>query len=358
MTTSTNSSTSDTEKDTHTTTLGESTAHNLPARPPRTTTASELKQALKSAGLSVAPSAYGTGLRSPKYSPTSSTFRRGLSPTSPTFQSQQLLSPTGQGVLPASPQIQLRLVPASPNSPPLSPEQRVQAERRAEVRTQMFKKLRALPLKHAWTFYSEKAVLEGEHVAENYARNLMVIEEVETVQMFWQVFNNTPLDLPLKSSIHFFKRGVKPLWEDPRNLHGGAWTFRIPSTHAPAFFREVLMLLIGEQLQDAITLSSTSTTPTLSYASRTPISAIQPLNDDICGATYSSRFNTYLVQIWHRDATNARSVHAIYERVMGVVPGDVVGSVKVYYKKHNEHKDFKRIGSDAEGFVVGMTMMM
>ncbi|ODQ54336.1 translation initiation factor eIF4e [Saitoella complicata NRRL Y-17804] len=179
--------------------------------------------------------------------------------------------------------------------------------------------------------------------------------------MFWQVFNNTPLDLPQKSSIHFFKRGVKPLWEDPRNLHGGAWTFRIPSSYAPAFFREVLMLLIGEQLQDAITPSAASTTPTLSYASRTPISAIRPLNDDICGATYSSRFNTYLVQIWHRDASNARSVHAIYERVMGVVPGDVVERVKVYYKKHHEHKDFKRVGSEGEGSaggVVGMTRMM
>ncbi|GAO45794.1 hypothetical protein G7K_0045-t1 [Saitoella complicata NRRL Y-17804] len=312
MTTSRNTSTSNTEKDTHPptpkspTTLGESTAHNLPARPPRTTTASELKQALKSAGLSVSPSAYGTGLRSPTYSPTSSAFRRGLSPTSPTFQPQpnmQLLSPTG---LPASPQVLLRLVPASPNSPPLSPEQRVQAERRAEVRTQMFKKLRALPLKHAWTFYSEKAVLEGEHVAEYYARNLMVIEEVETVQMFWQVFNNTPLDLPQKSSIHFFKRGVKPLWEDPRNLHGGAWTFRIPSSYAPAFFREVLMLLIGEQLQDAITPSAASTTPTLSYASRTPISAIRPLNDDICGATYSSRFNTYLTMSQQRETLDIK----------------------------------------------------
>jgi hypothetical protein len=42
---------------------------------------------------------------------------------------------------------------------------------------------------------------------------LKEIAQISTVQSFWQVFNNTPFtNLPLKDSLHLFKKNVKPLW--------------------------------------------------------------------------------------------------------------------------------------------------
>jgi hypothetical protein len=65
-----------------------------------------------------------------------------------------------------------------------------------------------------------------------------------------------------------FKRGVKPRWEDPRNIHGGtlspilpppsnvigAWTFRLaPNQKTVDFFLHLVLLMIGESLTDSLT---------------------------------------------------------------------------------------------------------
>ena len=56
----------------------------------------------------------------------------------------------------------------------------------------------------------------------------------------------------MKDSVHFFKRGVKPVWEDPRNITGGSWTFRVPKAQSGEFWKETLLLAVGEQFADVI----------------------------------------------------------------------------------------------------------
>lgn len=70
---------------------------------------------------------------------------------------------------------------------------------------------------------------------------------------FWEVLNSFPFGaLKLKDSVHFFKRGVKPVWEDRRNVHGGAWTIRVPKAKAEEFFKQCLFMGVGEQFADVI----------------------------------------------------------------------------------------------------------
>lgn len=47
---------------------------------------------------------------------------------------------------------------------------------------------------------------------------------------------------------------MKPIWEDPRNNKGGAWTFRIPKTggNSGNFWREIQLMAIGEVLQEVV----------------------------------------------------------------------------------------------------------
>jgi len=97
-------------------------------------------------------------------------------------------------------------------------------------------------------------------------------------QTFWQVYNNTPFTtLPLRDSLHLFKKNVKPIWydissfrivgcpessflflflfllrEDSRNKNGGAWIFRVPKANSQEFWKEVLMMAIGEVLQEVV----------------------------------------------------------------------------------------------------------
>ena len=80
-----------------------------------------------------------------------------------------------------------------------------------------------------------------------------MLENIITVKSFWEAFNGFPLHgLKMKDSVHFFKRSVKPVWEDPRNVKGGSWTFRVQKDKSEEFWKEVLLLAVGEQFADVI----------------------------------------------------------------------------------------------------------
>jgi hypothetical protein len=43
-------------------------------------------------------------------------------------------------------------------------------------------------------------------------------------QDFWRYWNNIELNrLPLNSNLRLFKKGIRPTWEDPKNVQGGKW---------------------------------------------------------------------------------------------------------------------------------------
>jgi hypothetical protein len=82
---------------------------------------------------------------------------------------------------------------------------------------------------------------------------LIKLHTIGDVREFWEVFNNFDVTrLPLRDSVHLFHKGVKPVWEDPRNVRGGAWTFRVPKDKAKEFWSAIAMMAIGESLQEAV----------------------------------------------------------------------------------------------------------
>ena len=46
-----------------------------------------------------------------------------------------------------------------------------------------------------------------------------------------------------------FVKDVKPEWEDPAHINGGAWTFRAKRGHANQIWENLLLGLIGEQFE-------------------------------------------------------------------------------------------------------------
>lgn len=69
---------------------------------------------------------------------------------------------------------------------------------------------------------------------------------MKSVEQFWNVYShiqrpqgNTYLNLLFailfsefekgsdKTDLHFFKQGIKPVWEDPSNVEGGKWILRV-----------------------------------------------------------------------------------------------------------------------------------
>jgi len=190
---------------------------------------------------------------------------------------------------------------------------------RAERRMAMFKTLRPLPLRHEWVFWHDRSAANTTGVDDNYEDQLKEIAQISTIQSFWKVFNNIPFqNLPLRDSYRLFKKNVRPIWEDPRNAKGGAWTFRVPKANSYEFWKEIQMMAIGENLQEVV-----------------------EKGDDICGVSCSVRFNSHLIMVWNRDGDNQKSIDKILERILEYLPEELrPQSQNYYYKKHKAHKAY------------------
>jgi len=124
------------------------------------------------------------------------------------------------------------------------------------------------PLVHSWTFWHDRqdrrtspsaTPTPAESDGTKYEDRLVKLLDLSDVKHFWELYNNFDLKaMHLRDSVHLFKKGVKPLWEDARNARGGAWTFRVPKEQAPDFWKHVCLLAIGENLQEAVASDRTS----------------------------------------------------------------------------------------------------
>lgn len=120
---------------------------------------------------------------------------------------------------------------------------------RDALKLNMLRRIRPAPLKYAWAFYHDKNSASGDYEG----RLTVMLENIVTIKPFWEMMNQFPFgNLRLRDSVHFFKRGVKPVWEDPRNINGGSWTFRVPKAQSHDFWKETLLLVVGEQFADVI----------------------------------------------------------------------------------------------------------
>ena len=150
--------------------------------------------------------------------------------------------------------------PISPNTnsnDPTSPSSTLSPIDPTARRLTLLRQLRAPPFKYSWTLWHDRSTPQHSSTSSEgskYADRLTPLHtSIASVKPFWEVLNAFPFaSLKVKDSAHFFKRGVKPLWEDPRNAEGGSWTFRVPKAKAEEFFKQVLFMAVGEQFADVL----------------------------------------------------------------------------------------------------------
>jgi len=111
-------------------------------------------------------------------------------------------------------------------------------------------KLRPLPFQYLWSVWHSKPNDQGEYLLT------MLCDHVADIGTFYRIFNNMPwTEVKQNDSIHIFRSGVKPLWEDRENRQGGRWLIRVrPDNHrAIRVWEEICLLCCGGELQAAIT---------------------------------------------------------------------------------------------------------
>ncbi|OJD22463.1 hypothetical protein ACJ73_06188 [Blastomyces percursus] len=178
--------------------------------------------------------------------------------------------------------------------------------------------LRPLPLQYHWTVWYEKHL-----ESSNYAERLYVLhEDVADIGTFYKVYNNYPWDkVKLRDTVHIFRKGTKPVWEDPENRKGGRWTFRVPKAKSQVFFHEVAILCMANEFQVAL----------------------EAEHDHVIGVSTSVRFNSHLISIWNKSGSNLKAIKAIEDIVLQRVSPYLrpASAQSYFYKRHDEHEGFK-----------------
>lgn len=110
-------------------------------------------------------------------------------------------------------------------------------------------KLRPLPFQYLWSVWHSKPDERDEYLLT------MLVEHVADIGAFYRIFNNVPWSgVKQKDSIHIFRSGVKPLWEDQENRQGGRWLIRVrPENRQDVrVWEEICLLCCGGELQASI----------------------------------------------------------------------------------------------------------
>ncbi|KAK5119890.1 hypothetical protein LTR85_007216 [Meristemomyces frigidus] len=160
------------------------------------------------------------------------------------------------------------------------------------------------PLKHAWVVYYRPPTSKN----SDYEKSIKPLCRAQTAQEFWQVYAHLkrPSALPTVSDYHFFKDGIRPVWEDEENKRGGKWTMRLKKGVADRYWEDLLLAMIGDQFAEA--------------------------SEEVCGAVVSVRSGEDVFSIWTKnDGGRNVKIRETIKRVLSL-PSDT----SLQWRSHDE----------------------
>lgn len=127
-----------------------------------------------------------------------------------------------------------------------------------------------------WVFWFRPPISKANGYIE-YEKTLHPIAAVGTVEEFFTIYRHLkrPSTLPLVSDYHFFRTGIRPIWEDAENRKGGKWIVRLKKGVADRYWEDLLLAIVGDQLGDS--------------------------GDEVCGVVLSVRNGEDILSIWTRN---------------------------------------------------------
>jgi len=83
------------------------------------------------------------------------------------------------------------------------------------------------PLHHSWSLLVDAGKCPP---GTEWLDIVKLISSFASVESFWSAYNNVvpPSSLNVNSTYHLFRKGIKPMWEDPSNAKGGKWVMSMP----------------------------------------------------------------------------------------------------------------------------------
>ena len=159
----------------------------------------------------------------------------------------------------------------------------------------------------------------AETTADEWCTRLTCVTKLISVEEFWKFFNNfEPLfDFPIGMSLNFFKKGIKPLWEDPTNDEGGRWYFGLEK---PRHSSELVQYNL--QIQE-----------TWLYIILSLIGNTIDATNLICGAVVSIRSRETRFMIWTRKGDLSQIMN-----IGKALKKNLKYCTRLSYRKHSDRR--------------------
>ena len=128
------------------------------------------------------------------------------------------------------------------------------------------------PLKYSWVVWYRPPTSKY----SDYEKSTIPLAGLSSVEAFWTIYAHLkrPSSLPTVSDYHFFRKGVRPVWEDKENKKGGKWILRLKKGVADRYWDDLLLAMIGDQFAEA--------------------------GEEVCGAVLSVRSGEDVLSVWTR----------------------------------------------------------
>ncbi|OQO15332.1 hypothetical protein B0A48_00715 [Cryoendolithus antarcticus] len=160
------------------------------------------------------------------------------------------------------------------------------------------------PLTYSWVLHYRPPTSKN----QDYEKSIHPMWVMRSAQNFWSVYDQMkrPSTLPTVSDYHFFKEGIRPVWEDEENKKGGKWIMRLKKGVADRYWEDLLLALIGDQFLEA--------------------------GEEICGVVVSVRSGEDVFSIWTKNdgGRNIRIRETLKEKLK--LPADTA----IQWKSHDE----------------------
>ena len=170
------------------------------------------------------------------------------------------------------------------------------------------------PLHDTWTF----SYIKHDNSIKNWSDRIMTFMDVSYIEDFWSGVNYLfNAGLTAGGDLTFFKKGIKPEWEDTQNRSGGCWLYQMSHQNQNKkiedLWLETLMGLIGDNFCEPGLIKKLD--------SKYDESETEHVCEIISGTILMHRGKNEKISLWtkdYKDDHSTRLIGKIWKNLLGL----------------------------------------
>ncbi len=101
-----------------------------------------------------------------------------------------------------------------------------------------------MQLNDKWNFYYHLPQDKSWHIS-SYK---FIVQDIDRADKLLSLVEHTPANVIKYCMLFVMRKGITPMWEDPKNRNGGCFSYKVPNKNVDEVWRALCLALCGETL--------------------------------------------------------------------------------------------------------------